>query len=129
MPKYNHKEAFSLMHYRCEKCGRIEQLWNSRDGVTPFVITCICGGESVHIMWSMDRCVPDYKPEVGQRIFISMTKERAEEIARKRIEYFNKLGYNDEQNQNELLEELTKEIWRNGEEPDIYRVKLKDISN
>lgn len=33
-----HGEAFALMKYQNKVTGRIEWLWNSRDGVTPFVI-------------------------------------------------------------------------------------------
>lgn len=127
MTKYNHKEAFCLMIYRCENCGEFEQLWNSRDGVTPFIIGCkYCGGEAVHVMWHYDECVPDYIPESGQRIFIDMTKERAEEIARKRIEHFNKLGYNDEgdtEDPEELLKAVTDDIWHNDKSPDIRIVE------
>lgn len=35
----NHKEAYLLMNYRCE-CGHHELIWNSRDGVTPFTLSC-----------------------------------------------------------------------------------------
>lgn len=38
--KYKHAEAYCLMKYKCEKCGKTEILWNSRDGVTPFMIKC-----------------------------------------------------------------------------------------
>lgn len=127
--KYNHKEAFCLMYYKCEKCNKIEKLWNSRDGVTPFVIRCRhCDGEAVHVMWQLDRFMPDYIPILGQRVFIDITKERAEEIAKKRIEHFNKLGYNDNENPEDLLNDVTKDIWQNGESPDIYTIKLKDLS-
>jgi hypothetical protein len=34
-----HKEAFALMLYRGEKPGRVETMWNTRDGVTPFIIS------------------------------------------------------------------------------------------
>jgi hypothetical protein len=36
--QYNHAEAFCVMTYRCRKCGTVEALWNSRDGVTPLAI-------------------------------------------------------------------------------------------
>ena len=37
---YRHAEAFALMPYACKVCGNFEWLWNSRDGVTPFCISC-----------------------------------------------------------------------------------------
>ena len=63
--KYNHAEAFCIMKYHCEKCGKEELLWNSRDGVTPFIIGCSdedCDGHMQHADWHMDRCIPEYKP-------------------------------------------------------------------
>ena len=128
--KYIHKEAFCLMYYKRKKCEELEQLWNSRDGVTPFVITCkLCGGEAVHIMWQFDKCVPDYKPGPGQRIFIDMTKERAEEIAKKRIEHYNKLGYNADEDPVELLKDITEDIWHNGESPDIKTLEEDKLTD
>ena len=84
--KYNHAEAFCLMLYTCETCGFMEVLWNSRDGVTPFIIGCrYCRGEALHKEMNLDRCIPEYNPFRGQRIFVDITKEKAEEIADKRI--------------------------------------------
>lgn len=124
MTKYNHKEAFCLMLYKCEKCGKVEQLWNSRDGVTPFIINCIdCGGEAIHIEWNSDRCVPDYRPYPGQRIFVNMTREKAEEIAKKRIKHYNKLGFNKFMAQEEILKEVTEGIWMEGKAPYIQIIE------
>jgi hypothetical protein len=52
--KYDHGEAFCVMSYKCENdCKEI--LWNSRDGVTPFTISCAeCGGSMEHINWRDD---------------------------------------------------------------------------
>jgi len=84
--KYNHVEAYWLMLYKCEECGFIEVLWNSRDGVTPLIIGCRnCRGEAEHMMGVLDKHMPDYVPLPGQRVFVNMTKERAKEIAEKRI--------------------------------------------
>lgn len=77
--EYKHKEAFCLMQYQCKECGRIDVVWNSRDGVTSFVINCLqCEvsgntlAEMTHINWHLDKCVPDHIPEAGQRVFIDM---------------------------------------------------------
>ena len=71
--KYDHAEAFCLMHYKCVSisCGKLEVLWNSRDGVTPFMIQCKeCDGEMQHTAFGADRCVPDFFPEHGRRVFV-----------------------------------------------------------
>ncbi|OPY64101.1 MAG: hypothetical protein A4E56_00155 [Pelotomaculum sp. PtaU1.Bin065] len=84
--KYNHAEAFCLMTYQCESCGCEERIWNSRDGVTPFVLRCrYCGGEAKHVRWNEDRCVPEYIPKPGERVFKNMTHEKAREIAEARL--------------------------------------------
>lgn len=64
------------MHYQCEKCETMEMLWNSRDGVTPFMIGCQkCSGMMKHIDWDKDDCNPDYLPVRGQRVFVDMTPQ------------------------------------------------------
>ncbi len=112
--KYKHAEAFCLMHYKCEKCGNIEILWNSRDGVTPFIISCTCGGQMFHIMWQFDKCVPDFKPEKGQRIFVDMTKEHAEKIAKEIVERCKGSRYKLSQDD---LKSLAEDIYGDGHQP------------
>lgn len=85
--KMKHAEAFCLMTYKCDSCKEEEELWNSRDGVTPFIIGCRqCGGESSHINFRADKFLPKYTPFIGQRIFVDMTEETKLEIAEKRFE-------------------------------------------
>jgi len=75
--KYQQGEAFCLMRYRCETCMHTEILWNSRDGVTPFSITCpecekagrpltLSNGLMSHVDWDQDLCYPDYLPGKGE---------------------------------------------------------------
>lgn len=86
MSEYKHPEAFCIMNYKCEKCGRYEILWNSRDGVTPFCVSCqYCDGMSQHIDWQSDKCMPDNTPLDSQRVFIDMTKDKMSSIYMKRI--------------------------------------------
>lgn len=91
---YQHAEAFRLMRYGCKPrttpfgsrdgCGAVEVIWNSRDGVTPFVVGCrSCGGEMSHLPpWQDDPLVPDYMPPLGSRIFVDLTVERARQKAK-----------------------------------------------
>ena len=116
--RYNHKEAFCLMLYECERCGRSETLWNSRDGVTPFIIRCRhCNGEARHINWFMDECKPNHKPKPGQRIFVDMTKEKARKIALNVVKRANLIVGDDE------LDALINDFWHNGKAPDIITVE------
>lgn len=83
-------EAFMVMEYRCNPptqrfgtierphCGHSEWIWNSRDGITPYVVGCrFCPGEAHHVNWPRDRYVPDHVPMVGDRIFVDLNAERA----------------------------------------------------
>lgn len=85
--KMQHAEAYCLMTYKCKSCGKEEELWNSRDGVTPYIIACKhCGGEAKHVNFKSDKFLPNYQPFSGQRIFVDMTKKTMDEIAERRFE-------------------------------------------
>lgn len=64
-----HGEAYCLMKYASAKVGRIEWLWNSRDGVTPFTL----GSEAAlaHADWHEDVFVPNFVPPVGMLIVMN----------------------------------------------------------
>ncbi len=87
MKKYLHGEAFALMNYACA-CGHREIIWNSRDGVTPFGMSCpSCAKPTLlHVDWHADVCAPDHKPHRGQRFWRDGTPDEAEAIMRRRIE-------------------------------------------
>lgn len=70
-----HKEAYCLMLYASQD-GHKEQIWNSRDGVTPFVIF-LNGREMRHVDWHNDEYRPSYVPSVGSHVFIDLTLEKA----------------------------------------------------
>lgn len=81
--KPQHREAFMLMIYRSNDGAQLETLWNSRNGVTPFVISG--RGEDAphlsHVHWGLDVFAPAYVPNIGSRIFVDMTQERATFLA------------------------------------------------
>ena len=99
--KFVHGEAFRLMHYRCEKNPlHLEIIWNSRDGVTPFVITCRqCGSASQHVEWSRDEFAPDYATylKIGDRYFRNGRAAEARGFMRERIRRFAEQGLTPEQ--------------------------------
>jgi hypothetical protein len=90
-------EAFALMKYVNRATGRVEWLWNSRDGVTPFGIDdplapadaldayaakrkeegFVPGDENpdpsimTHADWHEDVFLPNFIPTEGNRIFMS----------------------------------------------------------
>lgn len=85
--KYEYKTAFCIMLYQCELCGKKEELWNSRDGVTPFIINCVsCGGSAQHINWGKDECIFDYNSPSHTRVFVNLTLKKAIEYSKKRVE-------------------------------------------
>jgi hypothetical protein len=79
MPRpYAHPEAFALMRYRADDGTEEEQVWNSRDGVTPFVIRLRSGKQATHVDWDQDVRMPeDFTPPQGMRYFADLTPERA----------------------------------------------------
>ena len=89
---YNHSEAFCLMKYRSDDGTEEEIIWNSRDGVTPFVLSLRSGKTAQHVDWHEDRCVPDYQPKPGERIFIDLTSEKAEEYAKRNVKRWRRQG-------------------------------------
>ncbi len=109
-----HVEAFHLMWYACP-CGHRERYWNSRDGVTPFGSECpSCGDWTLqHVWWNQDTYAPDHKPTVGQRVWITMTLERAETIARRRLQL---MAGEVEQS---MLKRVADSFFNEGDAPDL----------
>jgi hypothetical protein len=83
-----HAEAFCIMTYRADDGSEEEQIWNSRDGVTPFCVALRSGKSAKHVDWHRDVYAPDYKPPAGSRMFVDLTPERAEEIARMKADLY-----------------------------------------
>lgn len=76
--KYNHTEAFCVMKYASRDGREVEYLWNSRDGVTPYIVIARDGvTELRHVDWNLDCQEPDRIPEVGERIFIDYAGQYA----------------------------------------------------
>lgn len=81
--RHQHAEAFHVMRYRCQACGHLEHIWNSRDGVTPFSLSCPqCNperdfrrGTMVHVNWQMDVYAPHYQPPAGSLVFVGKPEE------------------------------------------------------
>jgi hypothetical protein len=113
---YKHAEAFCLTLYQCTKCIHREVIWNSRDGVTAFGMGCpTCGQASLqHHAFGADWCVPDHVPYFGQRVWVDMTRERAEAIARMRISRLPEILA-----RGDMLQQYINDIYRNGQAPDL----------
>lgn len=112
-----HAEAFCLMHYKCSGCQHHEVFWNSRDGVTPFCTACpSCGNATLsHAFFGSDRYAPDHKPHHGQRIWVSMTKERALKIASLRVLSRKQPGADTDI----VIEQVADGIYMDGQSPDL----------
>lgn len=126
---FQHKEAFCKMKYVCEACGAVEYLWNSRDGVTPFMISCDqqgCDGHMQHKNFSQDRVMFSPDNEIN-RIFVDMTVEEAKRLAEEGFEkrgrrmmedwpHLKKLG------KEKMIESAFEDFYRDGEAPNIIYV-------
>lgn len=114
---HHHAEAFCLMRYECRTCKHHEIIWNSRDGVTPFGCQCpSCGKpELLHAFFGSDRYAPDHQPHRGQRVWVTMTKERALALARRSVLRSKKEGPETER----TIELVAEEFYRDGTAPDL----------
>lgn len=81
--KYKHGEAFMLMLYASDDKSAMELLWNSRDGVTPFMLDHASGKLMQHVAWQKDVRIERFLPPVGMRVFVDLTREKAEAFASK----------------------------------------------
>ena len=83
--QFEYAEAYALMTYSAEQMeDESEVIWNSRDGVTPFVITLRSGKTATQTRWNDDVRSPGHKPAVGDRIFVDLTWEDGMALARQR---------------------------------------------
>ena len=120
-----HSEAFALMHYRT-KDGRLSmQIWNSRNGVTPFCIRW-ADLEWQHVEWLNDVCDPGHVPNVGDLIFADFTPERILESKQAYVERHWSTG---EYPMNKqwfaqwaAVADLTEDIYESGVPPDLVEV-------
>ena len=74
--QYNFAEAYCIMLYRCEKCKKIEMIWNSRDGVTPFCVNCVnCNGLMQSFAWKVWVRIKKLEAIDNIRVFIDSSNE------------------------------------------------------
>lgn len=114
---HQHVEAFCLMQYHCKSCSHFEVFWNSRDGVTPFGTACpSCGApELYHVNFRGDVYAPNHKPHKGQRVWITMTKERALAIATRNVLRYKKPGPETDL----VIEAIAADCYHEGDGPDM----------
>ncbi|WP_180131908.1 zinc ribbon domain-containing protein [Rhodoferax sp. BLA1] len=118
---HRHAEAFCLMWYACQSCGHTEQFWNSRDGVTPFSTACpSCGKPDLfHVNFSRDKYAPKHVPHVGQRVWVSMTKDHAQAFAKKRFEALKAHRRVEPSEEESIYQAVFESIYRDGHEPNM----------
>lgn len=120
---HKHAEAFCVMTYCCECCGFKERIWNSRDGVTPFIIACPkCGKPNhTHVNWNDDVYNPLHSMILmkGDRYFVDLTMERAREIAAIRVDRMIADGGMPANTRNRVIDLAAKSYFGDGTNPDI----------
>ncbi len=89
---YLRPDAYVVLTYRSlDDPSVTEDVWNSRDGDTPYTILMRDGSTGTHINWTSGVPRPDYVPPPGSRVFVDLT----EEIARKNAsQYVTKIWDN-----------------------------------
>lgn len=123
---HQHAEAFKRMLYQSDDGTEEEWLWNSRDGVTPFVIASRSGKPMTHVEWHRDHYVPDYVPPPGSRIFVDLTAEQAREIATTNAEVYwddpSSEASAEYASKEELIEKLTAHYMEDLGQPHIVQI-------
>jgi hypothetical protein len=124
--QYQHKEAFCLMLYQGKESRRTLDIWNSRDGVTPFMAV-IDGEEFQHIVFSFDRCVPQHQLRPGDYFWRDITEAEAERYAAQVVDQHHpRLS---ESKRAAKIAELAPEFFKhNGLEPHPYLDRAPFIS-
>lgn len=75
---YLRADAFVLMRFRSiDDPGEVEEIWNSRDGETPYAIMLPSGATATHVDWSSMVSRPKFTPPPGTRVFVDLTEEIA----------------------------------------------------
>jgi hypothetical protein len=116
-PPYKHKEAFALMYYENKETKTGFMVWNSRDGVTPFIVF-EGSKEYQHTHWGMDKIpnqayVESHLIKDGQRIFRDTTEAEAVDRAARRVRSFNGTEFEVEvgsDRYNDLITSLTQDF-------------------
>ncbi|MGE3301593.1 MAG: hypothetical protein AB7M12_00590 [Hyphomonadaceae bacterium] len=108
----------------------IVRLWNSRDGVAPFILLWPLDEkagrfiELKHVLWGADLRDVLYVPFVGERIFTGLTLEKALERqtlgARERPEMFSP-GLSVEEIA-DAIKDMAARDWDEGRTPDVVKV-------
>lgn len=127
--KYKHKEAYCLMLYE-SKDGKVkETIWNSRDGVTPFMIQSKDGVMLQHKDWAHDKITPNHVLKSGDRYFADMEKDRAKFLAKRWCDRFYKKSPVKKMYSREEYEFiLTKEYYGDGHNPTILEAGKDPIT-
>lgn len=96
-----HAESYALMLYANGRGDAVETIWNSRDGVAPFMLLeDLDEAEDPeaaerdssklerlqHISWGGDAFAPFHVPNIGDRIFVDLTEDRARASAYRFVE-------------------------------------------
>lgn len=75
---YLRADAYVVLRYRSlDDPSRVEDVWNSRDGATPYTILMADGSTGTHVEWTSMVARPRFVPPPGSRVFIDLTEEIA----------------------------------------------------
>lgn len=107
--EHQYGEAFKLMLYQGQDSKRIVDIWNSRNGVTPFMVK-IDGETYQHVHFQLDRSVPNHQLRPGDYFFRDITEAEAERFAARVVDRMEPEA--SERRRAELIAELAPEMLR-----------------
>lgn len=107
--EHQYGEAFKLMLYQGQDSQRIVDIWNSRNGVTPFMVH-IDGEKYQHVHFHLDRRAREHRLRPGDYFFRDITEDEAARLAARRVDHFEPdLG---DRERAQMIAELTPEFYR-----------------
>ena len=109
--EHQYGERFCLMLYRGEHTKRIVDIWNSRNGVTPFIVD-IDGEKYQHVHFQLDRRVPEHRLRPGDYFFRDIAPAEAERYAAMVADRMEPNA--SERRRTKLIAELTPQMLRDG---------------
>lgn len=132
--EHKHGEAFMVMQYQCKKCAKVELIWNSRDGVSPFCIRSLCCKDEIsqHGNWNSDSRSSNLPPLINgkgvKRVFVSCTKERALELSKAKFadhgeKMMDEYPHLKRIGKDKLISQGVEQFYGDGNQPTIVSIK------
>lgn len=115
-------DAYLVLTYRCDVCGKTETIWNARDGHAPSFIPCLknnCHSVMGRSDRHLERKRKNFPLVRGSRYFIDLSLDEARSQAGERCSQLLKDGALTASAYDARFESLVASFFRDGNEPHL----------